>query len=288
MMKKLLYIFLFLFFAIKSFPQNLIPNGDFELGPDSTSAEWQYWVDSTCAYNGAMLGPTDWSVVTPSPDRLLEDDIPCNWDNDTAQSGKAYISLGFIFPSGEAGKATLISPLQKDSTYKLSCYVSLQTVGGTHFQPVRIAFNFLNGVDSLIFPYITTTQWVYHDTVFVASTNATEIEIRDIEPVPSGANIDNVSLVKLTGASIYDYFFVKNEINIYPNPSSGFLQIDFKNNIDVNIEIYNSIGERTNYSFLNKEQKKFSIDLSRLPKGLYLIQIKTKQEVITKTILLTN
>lgn len=48
-MKKIFYLFLFLLFALKGNAQNLILNGDFELGGNGSSAEWKWDVDSVCS-----------------------------------------------------------------------------------------------------------------------------------------------------------------------------------------------------------------------------------------------
>jgi len=197
------------------------------------------------------------------------------------QSGKAYI----VMIIAESGKANLLSPLEKDSTYQLSCSLSLETFRGMGTQPARIAFKFNNGDNPWTSPYITTTQWQHFDTVFKASDNATEIEISGIDTVLSGTKIDNVSLVKLTGTSIGDYFLTKKKIKIYPNPTTGILLIDGANN--AGIKIYNSIGQQINY-ISNKEKNSLQFDLTHLSKGLYFIQIKTKQEIIIEKILLIN
>jgi len=190
-----------------TYSQELIPNGDFELGPDSSSAGWTDDFDSTCSSISSVPGPDFWTVISGTPDRLVKGDIPCNWDNDTNQSGKAYI----VMIIAESGKANLLSPLEKDSTYQLSCSLSLETFRGMGTQPARIAFKFNNGDNPWTSPYITTTQWQHFDTVFKASDNATEIEISGIDTVLSGTKIDNVSLVKLTGNFYWGLFPYKKE-----------------------------------------------------------------------------
>ncbi|MFP5471983.1 MAG: hypothetical protein ACLGGV_10360, partial [Bacteroidia bacterium] len=161
---------LFAFLIIFSFPfgeswsgafaQNLVPNPSFEEGPNRTSAEWTYGLKSDCTFDSPIVGPDYWTVVKPTPDRMIEGDIPCNWDNDTAQSGSSYIVLGIssgIY--GESGKATLISPIQKDSIYLLSYYVSRETFRGASTQPYRCAFIF--NADTLISSYIVDNEWEY-------------------------------------------------------------------------------------------------------------------------------
>lgn len=282
-MKKLIYIFLF--FSSSLFSQNLIPNGDFELGPDSTSAEWLYWVDSTCTYADTVLGPDFWTVVNPSPDRLVEGDICPAWDNDTAYSGKAYINIGTIGPgSYEAGKTTLISPIEKDSFYQLSYYVNLE--GGCGGSQARLAFVFNNGGDSILSPWITLNSWQYHDSVFKASANSTEIKIIGAGNSTSCAEIDSVSLVKFINNAVQNYWIAKKNVKLYPIPSTGLLWISGSNIEDINI--YNTLGQKMNYTVLNKTQSSIHVDLCALSKDIYIVQIKTQKELITEKILLTK
>ncbi|MEI6143903.1 MAG: hypothetical protein WCP85_31795, partial [Mariniphaga sp.] len=212
--------------------QNLIPNGDFELGPDSSSMGWQYGIwDTTgggCSPTVFVTGPNLWTVVTGSPDRLVNGHMPpCNWDNDTAQSGNAYAVFGEKFAVAtlpEVGKATLLMPLQKDSAYHLSYYVKLETFSHLTFQPVRIAFVFNNNGDSLASSFVSDTIWQYRDTIFMASANSTEIEITGADSSLSAVDVDNVKLEKISSNGVEDYIN-QEKFNIYPNPVKDILFI---------------------------------------------------------------
>lgn len=47
---------------------------------------------STCILSGSIAGPDFWLPVNQTPDRLVKGDIcTSNNDNDTAQSGLAYV-----------------------------------------------------------------------------------------------------------------------------------------------------------------------------------------------------
>jgi hypothetical protein len=73
-MKKLLNIslFLLLLMPLGGFAQNLIPNGDFEMGPDSCSVNWEEYADS-CTLKGLLVaGPDFWVVTKATPDRFVE------------------------------------------------------------------------------------------------------------------------------------------------------------------------------------------------------------------------
>jgi len=287
---KYIFTYIVILFIIQSssFAQigNLIPNASFELGPDSTSIDWVMdldTIDGGCGSSIPVNGPDSWvrDTIYSGPDRILQVDNICNFDVDTAQSGRAWVEFGYI----DAGKATLISPMQQDSIYHLSCYLSLEKFRGLatgSSQHIQIIFN---GGDTITFYCTVPHQWIYFDTVFTASQNATVIEIigGGTQFTDTEVKIDNMSLTKvdvLTAMDIKD----KKNIKIYPNPSDGILRVDGIN--DAVINIYNSLGQQMNYTFLNEEHN--ILDLSNLPKGFYIIQIKTKQTIITQKILLTN
>jgi hypothetical protein len=67
--------------------------------------------------------------------------------------------------------------------------------------------------------------------------------------------------------------YIMDKISIYPNPAERELNIDFPNEEDIQIEIYNSIGEL----LISVENQK-NIDISRLTKGLYFIKISQGQK----------
>lgn len=77
----------------------------------------------------------------------------------------------------------------------------------------------------------------------------------------------------------------RNEINIYPNPTSGLFNVQisqFENALINNIEIYNLYGECIHKQICKSANQQ--IDLSSLSSGIYLLQIKTQLGTIVKKI----
>jgi hypothetical protein len=279
-MKKLTYILLILS-CLSLNAQNLIPNGDFELGPDSSSNGWTDGFDSVCNLVGVVLGPDFWVIDENTPDRLIEGDIPCNWDNDTAQSGKAYVIFGYA----EAGKANLISHLQKDSLYRLKYCISLETFRGFFIQPFHIEFIFNNGGDTIPSVYANyPSQWLCYDTLFIASANSTEIKIRGIDFVNSGVKIDNISLTKESSTGINAVKNIKEELIVFPNPASKKFIIKTTSR-KFNLEIYNSLGiivKQLNNTSLNE------IDVSDFTAGIYFIKASFSNQIIIQKLIINN
>jgi len=78
--------------------------------------------------------------------------------------------------------------------------------------------------------------------------------------------------------------FQKNNINIYPNPTTGLINIDFeKNKSNLNLKLINALGQvilAKKYMSTNR----INFDLGA-PKGIYLLLLESDGEVITKKIL---
>jgi CubicO group peptidase (beta-lactamase class C family) len=70
-----------------------------------------------------------------------------------------------------------------------------------------------------------------------------------------------------------NYSFISDKIKIYPNPAESELNIDFNNQENFQIEIFNSIGNIV----LRKENQK-NIDVSEWTKGIYFVKITEGQK----------
>lgn len=266
--------------AVNGMGQNLIPNGDFELGPDSSSTGWIAWADTTCTDVLPMDGPDFWINISSSPDRMVEGGVfTCNWDNDTAQSGKAWVDFGW---NDEAGKTTLISPLEIDSFYLLQGYIKLETYQGVVTQPHRLAFVFNNSGDSIVLPY-SNSQWQYFDTLFVASANSTEIKITSIEMVGSATKVDNISLQKVSSTSINEINNLKKLIVIYPNPANDYITINTNKTNVFNVGVFNTLGT---FLFSKQLNNQTPLHVGHLAKGIYILEIDTGKEIQSKKIII--
>ncbi len=79
-------------------------------------------------------------------------------------------------------------------------------------------------------------------------------------------------------------------ITIYPNPSSGRITIEFSGAAirgDASIEVKNAIGQsvfNSNYKIL-LDSRNMEIDLGFVQSGIYLITIKTQNEILNKKII---
>ena len=77
-------------------------------------------------------------------------------------------------------------------------------------------------------------------------------------------------------------------LKMYPNPSDGVINITFNNNEakDINVSIYNVIGNRIACGYPDIFDDKISFDLSSEARGIYTVVLTTESQVISKPIIL--
>jgi len=76
-----------------------------------------------------------------------------------------------------------------------------------------------------------------------------------------------------------------NLFNIYPNPSSEFITIEYKLSESINkgtIDIYNIFGNKIKTIEVKKENKKIHISTQDMINGLYFYTFSANGEVIAK------
>lgn len=70
-----------------------------------------------------------------------------------------------------------------------------------------------------------------------------------------------------------------SSVNVFPNPSTGNFTVKFDNKPIINLEIYNSIGDKV------MEQRSGDVDLNGMSKGMYFIRVYDGQKVYQEKIL---
>lgn len=81
-----------------------------------------------------------------------------------------------------------------------------------------------------------------------------------------------------------DNVLKNNDINIYPNPSSGKFNISTSDYIK-KIEIYNIVGTNI-YNNTTINETTYNLDLSKFSKGMYFVKISTENKIFEKKIIL--
>ncbi len=73
-----------------------------------------------------------------------------------------------------------------------------------------------------------------------------------------------------------------NDLVVFPNPTSGFIQIQTANGIELKeISLFNSNGQL----LLHQNAQNLFIEMSSFPTGTFMLQVKTEKGILYKTIL---
>jgi hypothetical protein len=83
---------------------------------------------------------------------------------------------------------------------------------------------------------------------------------------------------------------ILNDLSFFPNPTNGLINIQFPNlnraEKEINIEVFNYIGDNIYSEQLKSTRNNFSIDLQGHAKGIYLTRININGETIDRLIIL--
>ena len=105
-----------------------------------------------------------------------------------------------------------------------------------------------------------------------------------------GGQVYKQFIVGLTTVGLQDYILTdKNELNVFPNPTEGLVNIDFnlKSRADAEIEIFDMVGERIyNNNSSMTTAGSLQIDLSKFSAGMYVVTLTSGTEKITKKLVI--
>jgi len=81
------------------------------------------------------------------------------------------------------------------------------------------------------------------------------------------------------------------ELIAFPNPTEGAIQVQFKiaEESDVNLSLYNEVGQMVQ-NILDQHMPvgnyRYSVDLQRLPDGVYILTLKTEKQILDSKLLI--
>ena len=134
--------------------------------------------------------------------------------------------------------------------------------------------------------------WTKDSVNFVATTTGTRYfaligggAITNTVSSQINVRFDDILISKVTGTSGIKNNSLSDLVSLYPNPTSGVLNI---NNLEANstIEIFNVIGEKVLFSNLLKGNN--IVDLSNLSNGSYFVKLNSNNQIITKKVILSK
>lgn len=118
---------------------------------------------------------------------------------------------------------------------------------------------------------VSETGKIYFDNGFLM--------VDDGDNIPFSFPLSDIRKVLFSGTTSVEAI-ESDHIRIYPNPATTFLRISSDRNSDSRYQIF-SIDGRLLMSGVCKQEE--TINISRLPKGLYLIKVDDKTFKISKS-----
>jgi hypothetical protein len=97
------------------------------------------------------------------------------------------------------------------------------------------------------------------------------------------SNTASVAVTVETCSEVEDNDVIENEFNIFPNPTTGLINLDndFSLNNDFEIIVYNAYGK-----IIINEKNSEILNLSEFSNGIYYLHVKTRGKIMNKKIIL--
>lgn len=303
--------------------QNLVPNPSFEeysQCPDPVTVDPM--PDNMIELATGWSNPTGYTPDYFNSCVTTNYGIPANdYGTQNARTGNAYAGLITMYGETEAREyiqTQLITPLIAGKQYLVTFYVCLGKVCtyaanniGVYFSNVPVG-----STDIWVLPYspqisnIPTTNpltnmvgWTEVTGVFTAQGEEQYMTIGNFNSYVSTDTsntsalsfpiweasfyyIDDVSVVCLNCPVGISETILDSEINIFPNPTSDYLNVNFDDIFLESITVFNSWGQ----PLLIKNQLSGSvqINVADYQAGLYFLKIDTKEFTLTKQFVITK
>jgi len=298
-----------LFASVTGFAQNLVPNPSFELMSQCPNAQGQAdfatgWFKSTV--NNIPPSHADYMNTCGTGYS-----VPSNpWGTETPATGNGYMAITTKVPSlgpnyRENIYAQLNTPLVVNQRYDLSFKLSLCDYFQYSSNKMGLKFSnstniSVNNTAHLFAANQVTLQsgWVTISGEFVADSAYNYIGV--------GNFFDDANTTEMTACSscaqAYNIYYVDDisvtlhvstglkenkleKVSIYPNPSTGKINLAGLTYENYDISVFNAIGKKV-FSANNKTMYKNEIDLGNEPKGLYFIEITADNSTITRKLVI--
>lgn len=241
------------------------------------SALNQYWI------NGTWVNSYQWTDIYDA-NSLLKSEVSKNWNTNgkvtSGDSAYVYFHTAFVCPSS-AHYTTVYDTVQNTFTLTLDSPSS-----------ATYHWDFGDGSTSTL---ATPTHLYTVDTVYNVCLRVSSITSGDSCTYchligkdylgniyrTSGFTLNVVNTNTQTGITQYN---TTTDINVYPNPTSGVINLQMTTFENVQIKIYNAYAGCIYQNSITSSN--FQIDLSSQANGVYFMQIKTGESIINKKLII--
>ena len=111
-------------------------------------------------------------------------------------------------------------------------------------------------------------------------SESTTYEVQVIAHCTNGVTSDPSATITLTTVGINDYEL--NSVTVFPNPTTGMIQIQNSESRIQDVEVYDAYGKLLNVVSVNDNAT--ALDLSGYAAGTYFVKIMTENGVVTKRV----
>jgi len=183
---------------------------------------------------------------------------------------------------GAHGLITLTNPAIRKTVWQNANEVVVLFVNGRIQSPANVA----GGDVNFSFDFNPADYGLAGDLTIQELTPTTDgsIDVVDANTFPKNVMLQNLDIVayKITSTEMVGVNADKftSQLSIYPNPTSTQFVIDYKNKID-DLTIYNNMGQIV----LNSVPNSKTIDVSKLPKGIYFVVIQSSGKVLSRKLI---
>jgi PKD repeat protein len=87
-----------------------------------------------------------------------------------------------------------------------------------------------------------------------------------------------------------EQLIAESEFDLYPNPTTGIITLQVKDNHydNITIDIYDALGRKSNIEIISNGYDEYVIDMQSYPEGLYIMRINTGDYLINKKFILSK
>lgn len=214
-------------------------------------------------------------------------------------SGNGYFYITSITPSGEDfsyNQEAVINIYPSPATIPVANFTANKTNLNVNEFAVFTNTSTNNPLDfswaltpNSGFSYISNTTSISKSPI-IKFTSAGNYTVALTSTNSAGSDVETKSNYIHVGASGIESLN-ENDLNIYPNPTKGIVNISLGNFASKSIEItiYNYIGTVVKSIVVNNlADDKIALDLSDQAQGIYYISLKSENNIITRKITLVN